>query len=200
MIGHELRRIQAERRVVRAKKSRYQAELDLSFGLNQTDKKITQTYQNLLDQERIRISLDIPLVDWGLTQKRYNLAKSRQKVINASVQQSEQEFDQNVRRTVEEFNLQKNVIRRAALADTLSRRTYDIVKTNFLKGEADIVKLNAAQQDKISARKKYIQELEQYWEYYYEIRQLTGYDFVEQEKLSVDFDELIDSNGLNPIY
>lgn len=139
-------------------------------------------------------------MDWGLTQKRYNLAKSRQKVVNASVQQSKMEFDQDVRRTVEEFNLQKNMIKRAALADTLSRRTYNIVKKRFLKGEVDIVKLNSSEQDKISARKNYIRELEEYWEYIYELRQLTGYDFIEQEELSVDFDQLIDSDGMNPFY
>jgi outer membrane protein TolC len=200
IIEHKLDRIDAERDVVEAKKSRYHAELDISFGLNQTSKQISQTYQDLLDQEKVRISLNIPIVDWGLTQKRYNLAKSRQKVINASVQQSEQEFDQDIRRTIEEFNLQKNVINRAALADTLSRRTYEIVKNRFLKGEVDIVKLNAAQKDKSAARKNYFEELEQYWEYYYEIRQLTGYDFMENERLSVDFDQLVDSDGINPFY
>jgi outer membrane protein TolC len=200
MIHHKERLIQAERNVVRAKKSRYHANLDLSFGLNQTNHKISETYQDMLDQQKLRISLYIPIVDWGLTQKRYNLAKSWQQVRKASVRQSEIEFDQDVKRTVEEFNLQKSVVKRAALADTLSRKTYEIVKKRFLKGEVDIVKLNSTQQDKISARKKYIQELEQYWEYFYELRQLTMYDFLNQEELSVNFDMLTKSNGLNPIY
>ncbi|MBS3772456.1 MAG: TolC family protein [Bacteroidales bacterium] len=198
-IWHEERRIRAERNVVRAKKSRYHANLDVSFGLNQTNENIEQTYQDLLDQQRVRVSLYIPIVDWGLTQKRYNLARRNQQVTNASVRQSEIRFDQNVRRTIEEFNLQRNIIERAALADTLARKSYDIVQERFLKGEADIVKLNSAEQDKISARKSYIRELEEYWEYIYEIRQLTGYDFVAQEELSVDFDRLIPSNGIDPI-
>lgn len=64
IIEHELDRIDAERDVVRAKKSRYEAELDLSFGLNQSDEKLSRTYQDLMDQERVRISLDIPILDW----------------------------------------------------------------------------------------------------------------------------------------
>ncbi|MGM0530863.1 MAG: TolC family protein [Bacteroidota bacterium] len=199
-IWHEERRIRAERNVTRAKKSRYHANLDISFGLNQTNEDIEQAYQNLLDQQKIRVSLNIPIVDWGLTQKRYNLARRNQQVTNASVKQSEIRFDQNVRRTIEEFNLQKNIIERAALADTLARKSYVLVQKRFLDGEADIVKLNSAEQDKISARKSYIRELEEYWEYIYEIRQLTGYDFVNQGELSVDFNKLINSNGINTIY
>jgi outer membrane protein TolC len=200
MIWHTQRRIQAERGVVHAKKSRYHAHLNLSFGLNQNNGDIAQTYQNLLDQERVRISLNIPIIDWGLTQKRYNLAKRNQQVINASVKQSEIEFDQNIKRTVDEFNLQKNIVTRAAQADTLAGRTYEIVKKRFLESEIDIVKLNSAQKDKISARKNYIEELEQFWDYFYEIRQLTMYDFQRNEELSVDFNKLTKENGLNPIY
>jgi len=199
-IWHEERRIRAERDVIRAKKSRYHANLDVSFGLNQTNDNLEQAYQDLLDQQKVRVSLNIPIVDWGLTQKRYNLARRNQQVTNASVRQSEIRFDQNVRRTVEEFNLQNNIIERAALADTLARKSYDLVQERFLNGEADIVKLNSAEQDKISARKSYIRELEEYWEYIYEIRQLTGFDFVNQEELSVDFDKMINTRGINSIY
>jgi len=200
MIWHTQRRIQAERGVVHAKKSRYHAHLNVSFGLNQNNGDIAHTYQNLLDQERVRISLNIPIIDWGLTQKRYNLAKRNQQVINASVKQSEIEFDQNIKRTVDEFNLQKNIVSRAASADTLAGRTYEIVKKRFLESEIDIVKLNSAQKDKISARKNYIEELEQFWDYFYEIRQLTMFDFQRNEELSVDFNKLTKENGLHPIF
>jgi outer membrane protein TolC len=199
MLWHKQRRIQAEQNVVRAKKRRYNADLSVSFGLNQSNGSIKNAYDNLLDQEKIRINVNIPIVDWGLTQKRYNLAKKNQQVINAQMEQSEIEFDQDIKRTVDEFNLQKKIVRRAAQADTLASKTYELVKQRFMGGKIDIVKLNSAQQDKISSRKKYIEELEQYWDYYYEIRQMTMYDFCRKQELTVNFSKLTQSNGLNPI-
>ncbi len=200
IIRYEQRRLQAAANVQRAKKSRFHADLNLSFGLNQSNNDIWNAYSDLLDQEKVRLSMNIPIIDWGLTQKRYNLAQKNKEVVDARMEQSEIEFDQDIRRTVDEFNLQKRIVRRAAQADTLARRTYEIVKKRFIKGEVDIVKLNSSEHSKISARKSYIQELEQYWEYYYEVRQLTLYDFLNDTTLSINFDKLTQENGLNPLF
>mgnify|MGYP006272978357 FL=1 len=186
---HEIELLQAQREVERAQKSRFDIDLNMSFGLNQNDDDIQGTYTNLLDQERVRLSLYIPIVDWGLAKGKYNLAVMQREVLEAQLEQADIDFRQDIIMTVEEFNNQHEIIKRAARADTLARKTYAITKKRFLIGKAGIVKLNANEQKMITARRNYLNALNNFWEYYYNLRQLTLYNFESNQSLGEDFDE-----------
>ena len=56
-------------------------------------------------------------------------------------------------------------------------------------GNVDVTKLFATQNAMIAAQKAYIASLEQYWRYYYTIRQLTLYDFEKNKALIDNFNE-----------
>jgi len=201
ILNIRLNRLYAERSVEEAKKSRYSADLSVSMGLNQTsdDNRIRSVYQDLENQQRVRVSMNIPIIDWGLSKKRYKLAQSNQEVVMARMEQEEIDFDENVRRTVEEFNMQKKLVERAAKADTLAQMMYDVTQQRYMDGEIDIIKLNSAQNRKNSAREDYFEELEEYWEYYYEIREMTLYDFVNNEELSIDYSDIFQADILNSL-
>jgi outer membrane protein TolC len=179
----------AERSVEQAKKSRYSADLRVSMGLNQTtdDRRIRSVYQNLDNQQKVAVSMVIPIIDWGLSKKRYKLAQSNQEVVLARMEQAEIDFDEGVRRTVEEYNRQKDLVKRAAKADTLAQMMYDVTQERYMDGDVDIIKLNSAQNKRNSAREDYFRRLKEYWDYYYEIRQMTLYDFVGENDITIDF-------------
>ena len=195
-LWYKLRRIDANKDVARAKKSRFKAHLNLSFGMNERADKFTNVYEDPVNQQQVELSMNIPIVDWGLSEKRYNLARKDREVTMAKMEQNEIDFSQNVRRTVEEFNLQKKAVERGAKKDTLAKEMYKITKKKFIEGDIDITKINSAENKKNSFRKGYIRELENYWEYYYEIRQLTLYDFEENADISIEFSNLHNSKGL----
>ena len=201
ILDMELDRLYAERSVEQAKKSRYSADLSVSMGLNQTtdDNRIRTVYQNLENQQRVEVSMNIPIIDWGLSKKRYKLAQSNQEVVLARMEQEEIDFNENVRITVEEFNMQKNLVIRAAKADTLAQMMYDVTQRRYMDGEVDIIKLNSAQNRKNSAREDYFERLEEYWEYYYEIREMTLYDFVRNSELSIDYSDIFQADILNSL-
>ncbi len=189
-LQHEIELLQAQREVERAKKSRFDIDMNMSFGLNQNDADIQGAYTNLLDQEKVRLSLYIPIVDWGLAKGKYNLAVKQREVLEAQLEQAKTDFRQDIIMTVEEFNNQHQIIERAARADNLARKTYEITKKRFLIGKADIVKLNANEQKKITARRNYLSALNNFWEYYYTLRYLTLYDFESNQSLSQELDEI----------
>ena len=201
ILDMERDRLYAERSVEQAKKSRYSANLRISMGLNQTtdDKRIQTVYQDLENQQRVQVSMNIPIVDWGLSKKRYKLAQSNQEVVLARMEQEEIDFDEDVRRTVEEFNMQKKLVKRAAKADTLAQMMYDVTQRRYMDGEVDIIKLNSAQNRKNSAREDYFERLEEYWEYYYEIREMTLYDFVKNSELSIDYSDIFQADVLKTL-
>jgi outer membrane protein TolC len=115
------------------------------------------------------------------------------------MEQAEIDFDEDVRRTVEEFNMQKKLVNRAAKADTLAQMMYDVTQRRYMDGEVDIIKLNSAQNRKNEAREDYFERLEEYWEYYYEIREMTLYDFVRNSELSIDYSDIFQADVLNTL-
>lgn len=185
-------RLEAERDVEQAKKnSRFSANLNASFGLNQQGNNLQAAYNNPLDQELVRVGINIPILDWGLVKGEYRLAQKNKEVINASLAQAEVDFVQTVLLTVEEFILQEELVSGAAEADTIAGIAYDIAMQRFIAGNADIVKLSISQASSIAAKRSYINALESYWNYYYTMRKLTLYDIEKQQSLMDRFDDIV---------
>ncbi|MBN2648491.1 MAG: TolC family protein [Prolixibacteraceae bacterium] len=201
ILNIKLDKLYAEQNVERAKKSRYSADLSISMGLNQTtdDNIIRNVYTDLENQQRVEVSMNIPIVDWGLSKKRIKLAESNREVVMARMEQQEIDFNENVIRTVEEFNMQKKLVERAAKADTLAQMMYDVTQQRYMIGELDIIKLNSAQNKKNSARKDYFGRLQEYWRYFYEIRVLTLYDFTKNKELSIDYSDFFQASVLKTL-
>ena len=192
MLDFKRQDLESARDVEEAKKeNRFNASLSASFGLNQRGNDISEAYRNPMDQELAMVSLNIPIIDWGLARGRYNLAQKNRDVLLASLEQAETDFKQDVIMTAEEFNLQENLVKGAARADTIARDAYEISKQRFMIGHVDVTKLMAVQNSNIAAQKAYINALEQYWTYYYTLRKLSLYDFEKNQLLIRNLEELI---------
>lgn len=168
------------------------ANLFASFGLTQSATEIPDAYKNPQDQQTFQVGIALPILDWGLGRGRYKMARSNQEMVNTRVQQSKIDFEQQVLLKVMQFNLQDDQLLIAAKADTVARSSYEISKQRFLIGKIDVLDLNVALEDKDVARRGYISALREFWTYYYEIRQLTQFDFIRQEPLSASFETLIE--------
>ena len=168
------------------------ANLFASYGLTQRSPEFRTAYQNTQDQERLRVGLEVPIVDWGLGKGRYRMAQSNQEVVKTNVQQAEIDFDQEIMLQVMQFNLQDDQLRIATKADTIAGLRYNVTKERFYIGKIDVLELNIAQREKDAATRNYLSTLNNYWSYYYNIRRLTLYDFLEMSPLVEDFDALLE--------
>lgn len=192
IISLQRQMLEADQSVAQAKAERVlTAEMFASYGLTQKDYTIPDAYQNFQDQERIRIGLEIPILDWGLRKGQYRMAQSNQEVVRTNVQQSEIDFEQEVMLQVMQFNLQDDQVRIAAKADTIAQSRYDVTKQRFLIGNVDVTDLNIALTEKDAAKRSYLSALNNYWSYYFNIRQLTLFDFEKQTPLTEDFEALL---------
>ncbi|MBN2661428.1 MAG: TolC family protein, partial [Tannerellaceae bacterium] len=61
----------------------------------------------------------------------------------------------------------------------------------FLIGKINILDLNDAQNSKDEAVQKQIEELYLYWNYYYNIRSVTLYDFLNKSTLDAEFEKIV---------
>jgi outer membrane protein TolC len=119
------------------------------------------------------------------------MAQSAQEVTRTNVTQSQIDFDENIFLQVMQFNLQDDQVAIASKADTIANLRYEVSKQRFLIGKIDVLDLNVALEEKDVARRGYVQALRNYWNYYYDLRGLTLYDWQNDIKLEEDFDELL---------
>lgn len=185
--------LEARRDVAQAKADKgLNANMNVSYGLKGQDITIPGAYNGLDDQQRISIGFSVPIADWGLGQGRYRMAQSSEEVVKSQVHQSIVDFEQSVFLDVAQFNLQDDQVRTAAKSDTVAMKMYEVTKQRFLIGNVDVLDLNNADTKKDENRRGYIQALQNYWTYYYNLRRLTLFDFENRISLETDFDKLVD--------
>ncbi|MBN2348452.1 MAG: TolC family protein [Bacteroidales bacterium] len=169
----------------------FNADLYASFGLTQSSANIPDVYKNPEDQQIVQIGASFPILDWGLGRGRYKMARSNEELVRTQVQQEEIDFEQEILLSVMQFNLQDDLLRIAAKSDTVAQIRYEVAKQRFLIGKIDVLDLNVALQEKDVARRGYIASLRNYWRFFYDVRRLTLYDFIDKKSLEANFDELI---------
>ena len=193
VMSWQRQRIEAKRDVAQAKGERREINLDLTYGLNhdRTD-RIESAYRDpFYDKQIASISIKMPLIDWGRGRGRVKMAESNEELINVQVQQAQIDFEQNIFLQVMQFNMQDDQVVISAKSDTIGQKRYDVTKQRFLIGKIDVLNLNDALKEKDSAKRGYISSLRDYWNSFYTLRQLTLYDFVNNQSLSEEFDKLI---------
>ena len=192
ILSMERQLLEAERQVAEARSQKgIRADLFAQVGLSQNAQSLSGAYQNPENQQRLRVGVQVPLLDWGLGRGQYRMAQSAQEVIRTDVQQSQIDFDENIFLQVMQFNLQDDQVVIASKADTIANLRYEVTKQRFLIGKIDVLDLNVALEEKDVARRGYVQALRNYWDYYYDLRGLTLYDWQKDIKLTEDFDELL---------
>jgi len=185
--------IEAERAVAEARSQKgIRGDLFAQFGLSGNDYDIPSAYSNLERQQRVEVGVRVPILDWGMGKGQYKMAQSSQEVVKMDVSQSIIDFDENIFLQVMQFNLQDDQVRIASKADTIADLRYEVTKQRFLIGKIDVLDLNVALEEKDVARRGYVEALRNYWNYYYDLRGLTLFDWQKGLKLSEDFDELLD--------
>ena len=182
--------IQAKRDVARARAERgFKLDLFAQYGLNTSSLEVNRIYtnpDNNLNSTQLNVGFAIPILDWGQGQGRVKMAKSQQEVINTSVRQKRIDFEQNIYLKVKQFNIQGDQLFNSQKADTIAQFRYEVSKQRFLIGKIDALELNVAFTEKDQKRRAYVSALRNYYVYYYNIRKVSLYDFINDSSLLFD--------------
>jgi outer membrane protein TolC len=192
MINQQLAILTAESSVAQAKAERgLNANLTASYGLRDQDADFGLAYSDPNKQQRVRIGFTLPILDWGLGRGKYKMAQSSLELAKVQSNQAIVDFQQNLYLDVEQFNLQKSQVAIAAKADTVAMKRYEVTKQRFLIGKIAVLDLNDADTRKDQNKRAYLQSLQDYWNYFFNIRSLTLFDFLERRPLDTDYEKLI---------
>nr|WP_157501971.1 TolC family protein [Echinicola vietnamensis] len=181
-VNFKIQRLEADAEVARAKGQRFNLDLNARYGYNNAAMSWGGIYENPDQQAVVSLGVSVPVLDWGRNKARMGRAKANKELVNYTIDQEVINFEQEVFTRVKNFQQLRSRIMISEKADEVAAKRYEISRQRYLSGKVDITNLNIAQQEKDSNRRSYIQSLQEYWQAYYELRQLTLYDF-QNEKL-----------------
>jgi outer membrane protein len=134
----------------------------------------------------IKLSLSIPILDWGRSSSAVKLAESQRELVVYDVEKDNVDFERGVVVQVEQFGLLRDQLNTAQQADKVAENGYLISIKKFQSGEISITDLNISLAERETAKRDYITAIENYWESYYRLRILTLYDFELNQKITYD--------------
>ena len=185
------RQMEADYAVASARANRQSINLYAQLGYTGTGDNMNSAYRNLLSNEVVSVGITVPLLDWGKRRGQRRLAESNRDIIQGQLRQQAQDFRQDIFILTEQFNNQAEQLRIACEADTIARRRYHTNVETFKIGSISTLELSSAQTAKDQARQNRIQQLFNYWYYYYQLRSIALWDFERGCELSEDFEKII---------
>jgi len=186
-LTYRLNEIQANRDLAQAQSgARFNATLNINYGLNQTSQQLSGLYKNPKNQQFINVGFNVPIFNWGKERAQINAAKNQQREVANNIQYQRREFLQQVDYNVSQFLQLRQQVLLAAKADTIAQRRYQVAQNRYLIGKIDITNLFIAQNEKDQARQAYIRALRTFWTGLYQLRKLTLFDFKDDKPITYD--------------
>jgi outer membrane protein TolC len=192
ILTQQLTLLTAQSSLAQAKGERgFKATLIASYGLRNQNMDFNMAYANSSKTQRVRVGFTLPILDWGLGRGKVKMAQSSLELAQVQSAQAITDFTQNLYLDVEMFNLQAAQVGIAAKSDTVAQKMFEVTKQRFMIGKIAVLELNNADTKKDQNRRAYVQSLQNYWNYFYNLRNLTLFDFVEKKPLEADYNELL---------
>ncbi len=163
----------------------FDVNLSASIGFNQVAETFAGAYKQPLRQDMVSITLSIPLLDWGVRQGNYNMARSNYKVALSDVQLQETDLTRELKIVIDQLEMEADLYRSAEEAVALAEESYSYARQRFVMAKGSLNDMLLARNRSAEARKNVILSMKNYWLGYYKLRALTLYDFASQEELEL---------------
>ena len=110
-------------------------------------------------------------------------AIANKKLTDFQIAQDEVDFEQGIMTQVRQFEMLRLQLEITRKSDQVAAERYNVSQNRYLIGKIDITNLNIALTEKDDAKRRYIQALRDFWIAYFNLRQLTLYDFANKRLL-----------------
>jgi outer membrane protein TolC len=178
MMNLELQSVRAKRGIAEAKLGNGPgAQLQASFGFNQSAPTVDSAYRNLLQQQRFQLGLNVPLIQWGARGADVQAAVAERRRVDAVAKVSREQIAQEAHFAALGLSQARRNLTVNAKADTVAQKRFEVAYNRYVIGRIGIDNLYIAQNEKDQAVNQYLQALRNYWTAYYRLRQVTLFDF-----------------------
>jgi outer membrane protein TolC len=178
---------QAVRNLSEAKRNRrLNADMNVSYGLNQTGNNFEQATQNPLESQFAGISFTIPIASMGVNRAGQKAAEAGLEARKAQIELNRNSLEQEVFSAALQLKQLEKSLAISAKADTIAQKRYEVARNRYRIGTVDITNLLIAQNEKDLALISFVTTLGNYWLAYYRLRRLTLFDFAEGKRLVME--------------
>jgi hypothetical protein len=185
------RQLEADYQVAKAKGDLREINLFVQVGYTGTDNNFSSAYTRLKSNEIAQIGFSIPLLDWGKRRGKVKVAESNRRVTESTLRRESQDFNQEIFILVERFTNQQSQLDIAVRSNEIAQRRYATNVETYLIGKISTLDLNDSQTTKDESRRDYVNELYKYWNYWYQLRSLTLYDWQSHTNINADIARLV---------
>lgn len=189
--GLRRRQLEAEYEVAKARGDMRQISLFAQVGFNGTSHTASGAYAGLRANRVVEVGMEIPILDWGRRRGKVKVAESNRNVTATRLRQERADFAQNIFILVERYGNQRRQLEISRRADDIASRRYAANVETFMIGKISTLDLNDSRISKDEARREYINELYLFWNYYYQLRSLTLWDYGTDSPIEADFERAV---------
>lgn len=191
-LSQEISYLNTERSIAQAKANRgMSANVNARFGMSGSADRLGDSFIQLKDQEVVGVSINIPILDWGLARGRVRMAEANALTTRNSLEQSMIDYKQNLFTQVMQFNDQQSRCEISKRAAELAEESYQLALKSFGSGNMDMTRLDQLKQKRDSALSSYLSNVASFWSYYFGIRKATLFDYISGTDINAEFDKLI---------
>jgi outer membrane protein TolC len=185
------RQLEADYQVAKAKGNLREINLFAQIGYTGTDLQFSSAYNRLKANEIVEIGFSVPLLDWGKRRGKVKVAESNRRVTESTLRREKMDFNQEIFLLVERFTNQQQQLDIAVRSDEIAQKRYATNVETYLIGKISTLDLNDSQVTKDESRREYVNELYKYWNYWYQLRSLTLYDWQAHDNINADIAHLV---------
>ena len=153
--------------------------------MNNNGLVLDDIYRSPTEQQQFSLTFAVPVLDWGRNKAMMRTAIANKKLADFQIAQDEVNFEQNIMTQVRQFEMLRLQLEITKKSDEVAAERYNVSQNRYLIGKIDITNLNIALTEKDDAKRRYVQALRDFWIAYFNLRQLTLYDFDEGKLLYV---------------
>ena len=184
-LSMELKELEARRDAEQLKRKKgLNATIDASIGLNQVSNRFERAYRSPLLQNQVSVNLTLPISDHGKTRHAWLAAQSKAETAARQRQEQRRDIELDIAQTVAEVNQRQSMTDDTRRSLQIAEDAYTAMLQRFIRGQATVNDLSLAQQYWQDARRNQITAMQDFWNSYYHLRQLTLYDFLKHQPIT----------------
>lgn len=183
-INLELERMNADyKRYITERKSKFDADISLGFGLNQYSNTFSEAYKNCEKRQSFSISFSFPLFNWGINANSRKIAKNEYEQCLIDIEDTRKQLIAKIREYIVDYNNSICFLSVSEKKHQLSLKQYELSFMMYKNGKISSIELTSAYKESMSAEQEYISSLINAFVNYYRIRHASLHDFVTGQDL-----------------
>lgn len=174
--------LEARQDVERLKVKRYlDATINVSIGLHQISETLQKVYRHPLDEQTASVSMSIPLADFGRGRILYSQARTALAIQSIQTKRIKDDVRELIKKCVLRHSMLYSIINDAQQAYHLSCVAYNETLAEYHLGRWSANSLSEAVANRQEALVEYYQAIRDYLLNYFQIRNMTLFDFEKNE-------------------